>query len=68
MENINKYGIPHCALWLINEHTIGDLRDEADLDISKYHSLETINFAIDFFKEIEGTTEEKIEFLLKVKE
>lgn len=52
MKNINKYGIPYSALWLINQHTVGDLRDDVDLNNSKYHSLETINFAIDLLQDI----------------
>jgi len=68
MKNIKEFGTPNSALFLIEQHTIGDLRDEADLTIAKYHALETINFTIDLFQNIEGTIEDKIEFLLKTKE
>lgn len=68
MKNIKEYGAPNCALFLIEQHTIGALRDESDLKNAQYNALETVIFAIDLLKNIEGTTEQKIEFLLKTKE
>jgi len=68
MKNIKEYGAPNSALFLIKQHTIGSLRDEADLTNAKYHALESINFTIYIFQNIEGTIEEKIQFLLKTKE
>lgn len=68
MKNIKEFGAPNSALFLIEQHTIGSLRDEVDLRNAQYHALETLNFTIDILQNIEGTIEEKIEFLLKAKE
>ena len=51
------------ALFLIEQHTIGNLRDEADLDNAKYHAQQTANFIEDLLLNIDGTIEEKIEFI-----
>ena len=68
MKNIKEYGAPNSALFLIEQHTIGSLRDEGDLRNAQFHALETVNFTIDILQNIEGTIEEKIHFLLKTKE
>ena len=68
MKNIKEYRAPNSALFLIEQHTIGSLRDEADLTNAKYHALKTINFTIDLLKNIDGTIEDKIDFLLKTKD
>ncbi len=56
------------ALFLIEQHTIGNLRDESDLNTSKYHALRTISFIEDLLVNIDGTSEEKINFISKIKE
>lgn len=68
MENIQIYSEKAGGLFLIEEHTIGGLRDESDLINAQHHALVTIEFTLDIMKNIEGTIEEKIDFLLKTKE
>ncbi len=68
MKNLKELNERSCAWFLIEQNTIGNLRDEVDLQNAQYHSLQSVNFAIDIMKNIEGTVEEKIEFLLKTKE
>jgi len=68
MNKIEEYTEKGGAYFLISQHTIGNLRDEADLDNAKYHAIQTINFIEDFLSNIEGTLEEKIQFLSKIKE
>ena len=68
MRKISEYNAAAGALFLIEQHTIGNLRDEADLDNSKYHATQTINFIEDLLLNIDGTIEEKTQFLSKIKE
>ena len=69
MRKIEEYSEKACALFLIEQHTIGsNLRDEADLDNAKYHAQQTIDFIEDLLLNIDGTIEEKIQFLSKIKE
>lgn len=68
MKRIDEYSEKACALFLIEQHTIGSLRDESDLDNAKYHANETINFIEDLLLNIDGTIEEKIKFISKIKE
>lgn len=68
MKNINEYSEKAGALFLIEHHTIGNLRDEADLNNAKYHAFQTVNFIEDLLLNIDGTIEEKIKFLSKIKE
>jgi len=68
MKNINEYNEKAGALFLIEQHTIGSLRDEADLNNAKYHAEQTVNFVEDLLLNIDGTIEEKIQFLSKIKE
>lgn len=68
MKNINEYNETDGALFLIEQHTIGSLRDEADLNNAKYHAEQTVNFVEDLLLNIDGTIEEKIQFLSKIKE
>lgn len=67
MRKIEEYNETSAALYLMDGHTIGDLRDEDDLEISKYHASLTIAFIEDFLINIDGTVEEKIEFISKIK-
>lgn len=68
MKKISEYNETSGALFLIEQHTIGNLRDESDLDNAKYHAQQTVNFIEDFLLNIEGTIEEKMLFLSKIKE
>ena len=68
MKKIEEYSEKAGALFLIEQHTIGNLRDEADLDNAKYHAQQTIGFIEDLLLNIDGTIEEKIQFLSKIKE
>lgn len=67
MKNIKEYHENSGALFLIQEHG-GSFRDEADLNNAKYHALLTITFIEDLLLNIEGTIEEKIDFIKKMKE
>jgi len=68
MKKISEYSDKAGALFLIEQHSIGSLRDESDLDNAKYHAVQTISFIVDLLININGTIEEKIEFILKIKE
>jgi len=68
MKKIDEYSEKTGALFLIEQHTIGNLRDESDLDNAKYHAQQTIGFIEDLLLNIDGTIEEKVEFLSKIKE
>jgi hypothetical protein len=68
MKKIDEYSEKAGALFLIEQHTIGNLRDEADLDNAKYHAQQTIGFIEDLLLNIDGTIEEKIQFISKIKE
>lgn len=65
-KNILEFIEYNANVFLINSHTIGSLRDESDLEIAKYHTSMTINFTLDFLKNIDGSIESKIEFLEKM--
>lgn len=64
MKNINEYSEKAGALFLIEQHTIGNLRDEGDLDNAKYHAEQTVNFVEDLLLNIDGTIEEKLNNLI----
>jgi hypothetical protein len=68
MKKISEYSDRAGALFLIEQHTIGNLRDEADLNNAKHHAQQTVNFIEDLLLNIDGTIEEKIEFISKIKE
>lgn len=68
MKKIDEYSEKAGALFLIEQHTIGSLRDEADLDNAKYHAHQTVSFIEDLLLNIDGTIEQKVEFLTKIKE
>jgi hypothetical protein len=61
-KHINEFSERAAARFLIEEHTIGDLRDKGDLINSQYHAQVSVNFAHDILKNLLGTTEEKITF------
>jgi len=66
--NVDKVNIKDChqnacANFLIEEHTIGDLRDEADFDNVVYHAKKSLMFAKDLILNIDGTNEEKAKFI-----
>ena len=68
MKNIDEYHPNIAGQFLIQQHTIGTLRSETDLDNAKYHSIQTLDFIEDFLININGTNEEKINFISKIKE
>ena len=68
MRKVIEYSDKVGALFLIEQHSIGILRDEADLNNAKYHALQTIYFVEDFLSNIDGTNEEKIELILRIKQ
>lgn len=69
MKEITKCNERQAGLFLIEQHTIGrHLRDESDLINAQHHANETVSFAIDILKNIKGTNDEKISFLLKTQE
>lgn len=51
---------------LIKAHCIGAMRDESDFETVKYHIEQTLAFAKDIILNIEGTNEEKVEFIDKI--
>lgn len=65
-KNINEQHENHLAQFLIKEHTIGGLRDRADLDNAIYHSKKSLNLAKDLILNFSGTEEEKIAFVEKI--
>lgn len=67
MNNISEYNETSIAKQIIDLHVIGSLRDEADLDNAKYHANTTIGVIENLFKEIEGSVEDKLSFIEKVK-
>jgi hypothetical protein len=68
MKKINECNEKSGALFLIEQHTIGNLRNESDLDNAKYHAKQTVNFIEDLLLNIDGNIEEKINFISKIKE
>jgi hypothetical protein len=68
MKKIEEYSEKAGALFLIKQHTIGNLRSEEDLDNAKYHAEQTVSFIEDLLLNIDGTIEEKIQFISKIKE
>ena len=66
-KNIKDFDPTNVALFLINQHTIGDIRDENDLNNIKYHSAQTINFMIELLENVDGDLNEKIDFIKKTK-
>lgn len=66
MGNIKEMHENHVTQLLINSHTIGNLRDESDFNNTKYHISETLNFTKQLL-ELEGTNNEKLKFIEKVK-
>ena len=69
MENIKEYDAGKCALLLIKEHNIGlTFRDESDLSNAKYSALITINFIEYLLSNIDGSIDDKVKFILKIKE
>ena len=57
MENIKEL-----TLELLNQHTIGDLRTENDLDIAKFHAIQTLNF-LEYLKNNDKFNTDYIEIL-----
>lgn len=68
IKHIKDFNERGAARFLIYEHTIGDLRDEADLRNSQYHAEVTISFIKDVLENISGTLDEKIKFFNTIKE
>ena len=66
--HISEFSCRAGALYLIEQHTIGSLRDEVDLDNVKHHAHQTICFMEALLLNINGTIEEKIEFIKKIKD
>lgn len=67
-QHISKYHENSAANFLIEEHTIGDIRDQSDFDTIKYHCKKTLIFTKDIISNIDGTNEEKQEFIEKTLE
>jgi hypothetical protein len=69
MSKLTELSAPKCALLTLQNHSVnGSFRDEADLNIAKYHANLTIDFLIDYLSNVEGSIEDKILFLKEVKE
>jgi len=66
-KHIKDFSERAAARFLIEQHTIGDLRDEGDLINSQYHADTTINFVVDILQNLSGTLNEKINFLNNIK-
>lgn len=66
MEHINDKHENFAAQFLIQEHTVGSIRDLSDFHNIKYHIRKTICFTKDIIENFEGTNEEKCIFLDKI--
>ena len=66
MKHISEYSDEGATNFLIDEHTVGSIRDESDLNTNIYHCRVTLGFVKDILSNIEGTNEEKTEFINKV--
>jgi hypothetical protein len=64
----SKYNSTQCVNILVNIHTIGKIRDLADLYNCKYHARQTINFIEKIILKMDGTDEEKLDFIVKIKQ
>lgn len=62
ISDFHEHSLAH---FLIQQHTIGDLRDSADLNNAIYHANQSLALIKDFFSNIEGSNEEKLEFIEK---
>jgi len=65
-KHISKYNDISATNFLIEEHTIGSIRGESDLINDIYHCRVTLSFIKDMLSNIDGTNEEKLEFVDKV--
>ena len=64
--NIKDFHENTCANFLLEEHTIGSLRDKSDFNTAVHHAKTSLIFAKDLILNINGTNEEKAEFINKV--
>lgn len=55
-----------CAQYLIEAHTIGGIRNEADFNNIKHHCIKSLLFTKDLIKNIKGTDKEKSDFIDKI--
>ena len=62
-KNIADFHEHSASKFLIDEHTIGDMRDYQDLHNAVYHARKTLAFAKDLILNIDGTNEQKAELL-----
>lgn len=63
---LSDYHENYASQILIEEHTVGGIRDEADFDTIRFHCYKTLIFTKNFIEAFEGTDEEKTAFLQKV--
>lgn len=64
--NIKDFHENTCANFLLEEHTIGSLRDKSDFDIAVHHAKKSLLFAKDLILNIDVTNKEKAEFIDRV--
>jgi hypothetical protein len=63
MIDINTVQQGRLSQFLIEEHSIGGIRDEHDLLVIKKHVTTSLNIMIDILDSFDGTSEEKVAFL-----
>jgi hypothetical protein len=66
MKNITELNAGAVAKLLIDNHTIGGLRDEGDLRNSQYHAGKSLAFVRDIIFGFKGTKKQKLEFIEKI--
>ena len=67
-KHISEFHENFSAQLLIEKHTIGSIRNKADLDSILCDCHTSVNFALFILEDFSGTQKEKIEYLKKVKE
>ena len=63
---LSDYHENYASQVLIDEHSVGGIRDQADFDTIRYHCYKTLIFTKNFIEAFEGTDQEKSDFLQKV--
>jgi len=67
MKEIKDFKSQEIALHFIYSHSAGGwFRDEDDVNTAKRHAMQSAIFIKDILSEIDGSTEEKLDFIYKV--
>ena len=67
VKHITEFNENFAAQLLIQAHSIAGMRDETDFDNVQYHIAQTLDFAKDIIINIEGTNQEKADFIERIK-